>query len=217
MSKRTRTANPNQTKSTRPRSATPRLRTARKSPKTETHTDVANDSPEETHTDVANEPSAPETHEAVAETNPSEVVSSEETTTAAAAAAGENRMVTLTRKKISNNGKNVLYAVPGLPGAIRFSRSMFDGDPPETMDITANFVAAKEVKASKKQLSPEEQAAAEAKRLERLQTLEARAAKAKERAEKAQARLDKLAAKAKGNAAATAVDAPVDAGVEASA
>jgi hypothetical protein len=115
----------------------------------------------------------------------------------AAAAAGENRMAQLTRRKISRNGKNVLYGAAGYgPAGVRFPRSMFAGEPPETITIEANFVEPK-VKANAPK-DPARAAELEARRQERLQKAQERAQKAQERAQKASERLAKLQSRAKG-------------------
>lgn len=153
---------------------------------------------------AANKPSevATTAQNPVAEQSVSEVGSIETATqpeTTAAAAASEV-MMKLTRKKFSTDGHNVLYMIPGLPGAVRFSKSMFDGDAPAEIEVNANFIAAKPVKA----VDPEKAAAREAAKANAVAIAEARAKKADDRAAKAKARLEKLQAKTKGAAATSA-------------
>lgn len=122
----------------------------------------------------------------------------------------------LKQKKISANGKNVLFAIPGVPGAVRFSLSMFNGAPPETIDLTnagLNLVPAKATKA----VDPEKAAAREKVKAERLAKTEERAAKAIARAKAAEERLTKLRSKmgvtapAEGTAAPASSEAPASA------
>ena len=108
----------------------------------------------------------------------------------------ENRsknMATLTKKNVQKNGI-VTYSRPGVAASVYFNKSMFSGEPPETVEITADNLTepgSATARAGGRNVSPERLAEMAAKEDERVKKQEERLAKSKAKAAKLAERLGK--------------------------
>lgn len=118
-----------------------------------------------------------------------------ETTGASEAVMGENDLVTLTKRNVQKNGI-VTYARDGVNASVYFNKSMFNGEPPETVQVAASNLRA-----------PGDASVGGGRTVDPAKLAE-RSAKATERAEKAKARAEKAAEKAAKLAARVAAAQP---------
>jgi hypothetical protein len=109
-------------------------------------------------------------------------------------------MLTLTLKSIQKNGI-ATYTAEGLNASVYFNKTMFQGEPPQTVSVDAsNLTQPGQNVRTGRQADP-------AKLAEKADKAQQRAQKAMERADKAKARAEQAAKRAGGSAEAPQVEA----------